>query len=180
MVNRTAGQALMQRMQSGPEFRVDLRSPPDSSITCCCCCTIPTVNKFLTDTCEGKQACVGLCCEVCCYPQQAMLATHEMVWDESKSRTDPCERRLVRLSNFGEIWCCCYHGINCTVEGLKCCLDCCEDQCGDQLQCCLDCATTAADVISERQARQAAHVTAAVTEPIAMPGRPVHLHTCAA
>lgn len=60
---------------------------------------------FALQKCESKPA-LGLCCEVCCFCQQAALINHEMVWDESAVETDVCEKKLVRLANFDQVWWC--------------------------------------------------------------------------
>jgi len=57
---------------------------------------------FCFQKCESKPA-LGLCCEVCCFCQQAALINHEMVWDESAVETDVCEKKLVRLANFDQV-----------------------------------------------------------------------------
>jgi len=64
---------------------------------------------FALQKCESKPA-LGLCCEVCCFCQQAALINHEMVWDESAVKTDPCELKLVRLANFDQVSCSGPHG----------------------------------------------------------------------
>jgi len=73
---------------------------------------------FALQKCESKPA-LGLCCEVCCYCQQAALINHEMVWDESAVKTDPCELKLVRLANFDQVWWCIKIAIDLACECLK-------------------------------------------------------------